>query len=222
MPRSLTLPCWMVLAALVAALAAPFDTPAHSQVPARTNAIETLATAPDRFFTEGGVRIRYRDFGRGEPVVMTHGYTDRLEMWTGLADSLASTHRVIALDARGFGLSSKPADPAAYGMPMADDVARLLGHLRIGRAHLVGYSMGAAIAGNLVARYPSRVATASLIGGPFFQIRRRGPSSSRRISLPSSAGKDSVPSSHGSFRPRAIPSSRPSTGRRWLSTISAC
>ncbi len=168
MPRSLTLPCWMVLAALVAGLAAPSGAPVHGQVPARAKGIETLATAPDRFFTEGGVSIRYRDFGQGEPVVMIHGYTDRLEMWTGLADSLATTHRVIALDVRGFGLSSKPADPAAYGTPMADDVARLLGHLRIGRAHLVGYSMGAAIAGNLVARHPSRVATALLIGGPFF------------------------------------------------------
>jgi pimeloyl-ACP methyl ester carboxylesterase len=63
--------------------------------------------APDRFFTIGDVRLRYREIGRGEPVVLLHGATRSLEDWAGFGDSLAVDHRVIALDLRGHGQSSK-------------------------------------------------------------------------------------------------------------------
>jgi pimeloyl-ACP methyl ester carboxylesterase len=75
---------------------------------------------------------------------------------------------VIALDLRGFGQSSKFADPARFGAEMSRDVVRLLDHLRVRRAHVVGYSLGAAVASHLAVHAPDRVATVSLVAGPFF------------------------------------------------------
>src|SRR6185436_6076227 len=74
----------------------------------------------------------------------------------------------VALDARGFGRSTKFADPTRFGQNMVDDVVRLMDHLKIQRAHLVGHSMGALIAANVAARYPARVSTAALVAGPFW------------------------------------------------------
>ena len=128
----------------------------------------SLAAAPDRFFTEAGVRLRFRDLGRGEPVLLLHGYSGRLEDWAGVADSLARDHRVVILDQRGFGESSKFSEPARYGSAMADDVVRLLDALGIERAHLVGHSLGALVAANVAVRHPGRVSTAALIAGAFY------------------------------------------------------
>jgi pimeloyl-ACP methyl ester carboxylesterase len=127
-----------------------------------------LAAVPDRFFTTDGVRLRYREVGRGEPIVLLHGYTARLEFMGDLADSLARDHRVIVLDQRGFGESSKLSDPARFGRKMGDDVVALLDELKIRRAHLVGHSMGALIAANVAARYPGRATSVGLIAGPFY------------------------------------------------------
>ena len=108
--------------------------------------------AEDRFFDSDGVRIRYVDEGAGPPVVLIHGYLGNIErhwMNSGVFADLSRTHRVIALDCRGHGKSDKPTDVRAYGPEMGRDVIRLLNHLKIPRAHIVGYSMGAFIAGHL-------------------------------------------------------------------------
>ena len=64
---------------------------------------------------------------------------------------------MIALDCRGHGKSDKPHDPEKYGPEMAADVVRLLDHLKIEKAHLIGYSSGAFIAGKVAATHPERV-----------------------------------------------------------------
>ena len=129
-----------------------------------------LAAAADEFVTLGDVTLRYREMGHGEPVVLLHGYARTLDDWATVADALASTHRVIAMDIRGFGKSSKFADSKRFGLLIADDVIRLLDHLRITRAHIVGHSMGALIASNVTSRHPERVSTATLIAGPFYSV----------------------------------------------------
>lgn len=61
-----------------------------------------------------GVKIHYMEMGRGTPVILIHGYTANSEgKWfkSGIAQALAKTHRVIAMDARGHGQSDKPHDP---------------------------------------------------------------------------------------------------------------
>jgi 3-oxoadipate enol-lactonase len=127
-----------------------------------------LAAAADQTFARDGVSLRYRDVGSGEPVILIHGYSAALESMLGVATPLSASYRTIALDLRGFGKSSKFAEPARFGQHMVDDVVGLMDHLKIQRAHLVGHSMGALIAANIVSRYPARVISATLIAGPFY------------------------------------------------------
>jgi pimeloyl-ACP methyl ester carboxylesterase len=97
-------------------------------------------------------------------VVLIHGWSADAEMWQPLMADLSRDHRVIAFDCRGHGKSGKPHDPAQYGMEMTRDVTRLLDHLGIKRAHIVGYSMGGSIAIKLLSEHPERFLTA-VIGG---------------------------------------------------------
>jgi len=124
-------------------------------------------SAQDQFFDSNGVRIRYVDQGSGPPVVLIHGFSGSLETsWveTGVLPNLATDYRVIALDCRGFGQSDKPHDPKSYGIEMGQDVVRLLDHLGIPRAHIVGHSMGAGITAQLLTTNPDRFLTATLSG----------------------------------------------------------
>jgi pimeloyl-ACP methyl ester carboxylesterase len=130
-------------------------------VPQRTEAFA------DRRFDSAGVPIRYADEGQGEPVVLLHGYTSDVEgQWvsTGVLPALSAHYRVLAMDARGHGRSGKPHDPAQYGPEMGRDILRLLDHLGIQRAHIVGYSMGAHIVAQLLTMHPERFVTAVLGG----------------------------------------------------------
>ena len=122
--------------------------------------------AQEKFFDSNGVRIRYVDRGNGEPVVLIHGNGTSLESCvdSGVLPNLARDYRVVALDARGHGKSGKPHDVKAYGPEMGLDVIRLLDHLGIRRAHIIGYSMGAHITAQLLTTHPERFLTAT-VGG---------------------------------------------------------
>jgi pimeloyl-ACP methyl ester carboxylesterase len=133
-----------------------------------TQTSRTLMDAADRFFTRNGVTIRYRVIGQGEPVLLVHGYTDRVEMWAGTADSLARDFQVIVPDWRGFGLSTKLGDPAQYGRHTVDDLTALLDHLSISSAHVMGYSGGAVMVAHLALDDPARIRTATLVAGAFY------------------------------------------------------
>jgi pimeloyl-ACP methyl ester carboxylesterase len=127
-----------------------------------------LARAQEQYLKTDIVTLRYKEAGTGDAVVLLHGYTASLDSLAPFAEGLAASHRVIALDVRGFGKSSKFAEPGRFGQQMVDDVVRLLDHLKVSRAHLIGHSMGALIAANVAARYPTRVSSATLIAGPFY------------------------------------------------------
>ena len=126
----------------------------------------SVSSAEDGVFDSDGVLIRYTDRGQGPAVVLIHGYTGSLESWTqaGTIDQLAGFFRTVAMDCRGHGDSGKPHDANAYGTHMVEDVVRLLDHLDIERAHVIGYSMGAEIALRLVVDHPDRVQSV-VIGG---------------------------------------------------------
>jgi pimeloyl-ACP methyl ester carboxylesterase len=118
--------------------------------------------AADDSFDSKGVKIRFVTEGAGEPVVLIHGWMGDSSMWG--RDAAGNTKlkgadgfRVIALDCRGHGKSDKPHEVEKYGPEMAADVVRLLDHLKIEKAHLIGYSSGAYIAGKVAATHPDRV-----------------------------------------------------------------
>lgn len=132
------------------------------------SALAAEGAAPeDLYFDSDGVRIRYRVWGAGDPIVLVHGFTASIERnWElpGVVAALAEDFKVIALDTRGHGKSAKPHDVEAYGVQMADDVVRLLDHLEIEQAHVVGYSMGGFITLKLLTRHPDRLLSAVLGG----------------------------------------------------------
>lgn len=132
-----------------------------------SSAVVAQTAPPDRFFDSNGVQIRYVEQGNGAPVVMLHGYTgtlDRHFIANGVFATIAKDHRAIAMDLRGHGKSGKPHHPQAYGDELARDVVRLLDHLKIPRAQIVGYSLGASLAGRLVSTDPDRLSSVAFIG----------------------------------------------------------
>ncbi len=134
------------------------------------------AWAEDFFFDSAGVRIHYTINGQGDPVILIHGLGLSVATnWTqpGTISALADAYRVIAIDNRGHGQSDKPHNPQDYGIKMAEDVIRLMDHLKIARAHVVGYSLGAMITSLLVAEHPDRLLTATLGGAGRMDFRGR-------------------------------------------------
>ena len=120
-------------------------------------------------FKNGDVEIAYLDEGAGEPIVLVHGFASTKEVnWVqpGWVSALSrAARRVVALDNRGHGASSKLYDAAAYhSVAMAGDVRALLDHLQIERADIMGYSMGARITAFLAVKHAERVRSA-ILGG---------------------------------------------------------
>ena len=120
-------------------------------------------------FTHDGVEIAFLDEGEGEPTVIVHGFASTKEVnWVfpGWVRTLTRAgRRVIALDNRGHGELTKLYEPAAYHSSlMAEDVRALLDHLGLGRADVMGYSMGARITAFLALAHPERVRSAVLGG----------------------------------------------------------
>jgi pimeloyl-ACP methyl ester carboxylesterase len=121
----------------------------------------------DETFDSNGVPIHYRDWGTGTPVVLIHGFAMNGSRWesAGVPQKLAEAgYRALVIDCRGHGQSGKPHDPSAYGAEMAKDVVRLLDHLGIRKAHVVGYSMGGFVAGKARELHPERLLS-FVIGG---------------------------------------------------------
>jgi pimeloyl-ACP methyl ester carboxylesterase len=115
------------------------------------------------------VEIAFFDEGEGEPIVLVHGFASSKEFnWVhpGWVTTLKGAgRRVIALDNRGHGQSSKLTDPAEYHTTkMAGDVLALLDHLDLPRADVMGYSMGARITAFLALAHPERVRSIVLGG----------------------------------------------------------
>lgn len=115
------------------------------------------ARAADDTFDSNGVKIRYVSEGKGEAVVFIHGWMSDSGMWGKLSAKDGDGYRLIALDCRGHGKSDKPHAADKYDAEVAADVVRLLDHLKVEKAHLIGYSSGAYVAGKVAATHPDRV-----------------------------------------------------------------
>lgn len=113
---------------------------------------------------KGGGTMYYQDTGGDKEVVLLlHGHTLDRRMWDGQVDVLKDKYRVVVPDLRGYGKSSDP--PEGYQFTHADDAIALLDSLGIDKAHVVGLSMGAYAAGDLVAMFPSRLLSCVMVSG---------------------------------------------------------
>jgi pimeloyl-ACP methyl ester carboxylesterase len=120
-------------------------------------------------FRNGDVEIAYFDEGEGEPIVLVHGFASNKEVNWAFPNWVMTLkragRRVIALDDRGHGKSTKLYDPTAYHSAiMAEDVRALMDHLSVERADVMGYSMGARITAFLALKHPDRMRSA-ILGG---------------------------------------------------------
>ena len=141
-----------------------------------------------------GVKISYAVQGSGEPVLLIHGWLSSAAInWDlpGTTAALAKKYQVITFDVPGHGQSDAPTDEAAYGPELTADIVRLLDHLQIKKAHIVGYSMGGILAANFIAKHPDRVLSGALGGmgwlkqggigqRGFAQIGRREPNAAAK------------------------------------------
>lgn len=110
----------------------------------------------DRFAVVNGIKLHYLIAGRGEPVILLHGYAQNSRMWRPLMAELAKTHTVVAPDLRGFGQSSKP-NNGYDKKTIAQDVHALATSLGYRRASIVGHDIGLMVAYAYAAQYPTEV-----------------------------------------------------------------
>jgi pyruvate dehydrogenase E2 component (dihydrolipoamide acetyltransferase) len=163
-----TLPIGGLMAVLAPAEAAEADIDAFVAgfavaEPSEEGATESAGPAP-REIEADGKRTRYLDIGSGDPpIVFIHGFGADLNAWMFNQPALAEQHRTIALDLPGHGGSTKALGTAIDASGLAADIAAALDALGIERAHLVGHSMGGAIALAFAAAHPERAASLTLI-----------------------------------------------------------
>ncbi len=112
------------------------------------------------------IHLHYEDHGSGQPVVLIHGYPLSSASWEKQVPALlAAGHRVVAYDRRGFGKSSQPTTGYNYDT-FAEDLRKLVTHLRLKDFTLVGFSMGGGEVARYIGKYGSKdVSKAVIIGG---------------------------------------------------------
>ncbi len=103
-----------------------------------------------------GIKLWYGEYGHGAPVILVHGGLANANYWGLLVRALAPHYRVIVMDSRGHGRSSRDARPYGYDL-MADDVVGLMNYLKIDKAALVGWSDGTIIGLDIALRHPERL-----------------------------------------------------------------
>jgi pimeloyl-ACP methyl ester carboxylesterase len=111
-----------------------------------------------------GEALAFIDMGnpRGQPVLLIHGYTDNARDWVPMLPYLSKDYRLILVDIRGHGRSSKP--ECCYGrLDFAYDIKLLLDALGVARADVVGHSLGSIIAQTFAEYWPERTARVVLI-----------------------------------------------------------
>ena len=109
--------------------------------------------------TSDGFKLYYEVHGRsGSPLVLAYGIGGNTDMWDVNVGALAAAHRVVLWEPRGHARSDSPEDPAKVSFARwVLDLRDVLDHLKLGRAHVGGLSLGAGIATRFTLRFPRRV-----------------------------------------------------------------
>ena len=109
------------------------------------------------YATSSGVKLYYEEAGKGTPIVFVHEFSGDHRSWEGQMRHFSRRYRCIAYNARGYPPSEVPASVSSYSwLAAVDDIAGVMRHLGIGRAHIVGCSMGAYATLQFGLHYPRR------------------------------------------------------------------
>lgn len=113
----------------------------------------------------GNTRLYYEDSGRGTPIVFVHEFSGDLRSWEGQVSHFSRSHRCISFNARGYPPSDVPASWTKYSQALATaDIAAVMRHLGLRRAHIIGCSMGAAATLHFGLQHPRMAQSLTLIG----------------------------------------------------------
>jgi pimeloyl-ACP methyl ester carboxylesterase len=114
------------------------------------------------------IEIAYDDHGKGDVLILLHGLGSTKKDWDAQVPFFSKTHRVIAMDLRGHGNSTKPVE--AYGVAlMTEDLKQFMDQLNIKKATLVGFSMGGAVAFQMAVNHPEYLDNLVIVNsGPDF------------------------------------------------------
>ena len=107
-----------------------------------------------------GAQVYYETYGEGHPLVLVHAGIADCRMWDDQIEAYAEHYQVIRYDHRGWGRSDTPAGPVAFH----EDLAVLLDTLGVGRAHVLGISMGGTMAIDFALTHPQMVSSLVLVG----------------------------------------------------------
>jgi pimeloyl-ACP methyl ester carboxylesterase len=115
--------------------------------------------------TDDGVRLHYEESGSGTPVIFVHEFAGDHRSWETQMRHFGQRYRAITYGARGYPPSDVPEDPARYSQARAaDDIASVLDHLKIAKAHVVGLSMGGFATLHFGFRHPDRALSLTVAG----------------------------------------------------------
>ncbi|WP_178986223.1 alpha/beta fold hydrolase [Winogradskyella helgolandensis] len=114
------------------------------------------------------IELDYEDHGQGKVLLLLHGLGSTKKDWDAQVPFFSKTHRVIAVDLRGHGASTKPQDAYSVAL-MTEDVKQLLDQLHISKVTIVGFSMGGAVAFEMAAKHPEYLENLVIVNsGPDF------------------------------------------------------
>src|SRR5579859_8269453 len=124
------------------------------------------STSPATVAHVNGIDLAYQVFGSGAPLVLLHGGFGSVEMFGPNVDLLAADHRVIGVDLQSHGRSPAADRPMRFEA-MADDIAALMGVLKLERAAVMGFSLGGAVALRTAIQHPELVERLVLVSTVF-------------------------------------------------------
>src|SRR5216683_1158652 len=153
----------MMLRRSFIAIAAVIILAASSLAFAQTRAAITVKTG---YASVNGLNLYYEIHGTGEPLILLHGGLGSTEMFGEIMPLLSSNRQVIAIDLQAHGRTADIDRPLSFAA-MADDIAALIKRLKLGKADIMGYSLGGVLALRTAISHPEVVRNLVLVSTPF-------------------------------------------------------
>ena len=151
-------------------------------LPYKTTPVEELAEKESKFIEVNGNNIHYTKQGKGNPLILSHGFAGSIYTWRDLIPLLTEHYTVYAYDILAFGLSDKPADGNYDMKSHGDMIISFMDALQLPSATLVGHSMGGVIVGYSALAAPSRVDALVMIEPGFYN--KAGPAFLKYLFFP--------------------------------------
>ncbi len=165
---------WLVYSVLGFALAGCAATPQPEQgtvnreptTANRNTTVRPVETA-HRYADVNGVRLHYAEAGDGKLILFLHGFPEFWYAWKDQLSEFGKDHRAVAVDMRGYNLSSKPPEVEAYRLAtLVEDIKQLADHLGAKRFVLVGHDWGGVVAWSFAIAHPDRLEKLVIINAP--------------------------------------------------------